>query len=652
LQDPNPYPGRMARNAAVAFILSGLCFILISYARKRILAYVIQIMIFGILLLGFSAALGHILNLEFLYSWYRYSQMAIPTLVCVIILGSGLWSALAQIEREQDLYKGAEDKKILLISGFILSCIAFISGFTSFAIFMKYNEISLQLFQANNITIDANTAILNAATRDELRQVIPLFILIIASGLLLLYWHIAPLIRHVIESEDKAKINQKRLEKNQAHLKKMAYRDTLTHLVNRAQLEFSMNEILATARRYHHVVAVLFLDLDHFKKVNDTLGHDAGDLLLTTVAKRLTSSIRANDVVARLGGDEFVIVLVDVHNVETVAMIAEKIINILNKPMMIKGHEIIVGTSIGIGMYPNDGDDYQTLTKNADSALYQAKEKGRNNYQFCTAEASAQVQEKKHFENALQHALINQEFQLHYQPKFNVETNKVIGLEALLRWQSSEYGIVPPYKIIPLAEETGLIAPLSDWVLETACKQAKVWLSHGLSEFCIAVNVSARQFKHHGFVDSIFKILQENQLSAHFLELEINENLAMQDPDYSIQIFNQLKSQGVSIAIDDFGTSFSSLNCLHCFAIDSIKIDQTFIQRINVELDYHAVIRAMIHMAEALGIRVIAEGVESQAQYDFLRQAGCNEMQGYYFSKPKPASEITQMLFETHEVLA
>jgi diguanylate cyclase (GGDEF)-like protein/PAS domain S-box-containing protein len=975
--DQNPFPGRMATNTAIAFILAGISLILIPCSRTRVIALVIQCLIFLVILLGLSALIGYVLKFQLLYSWYRFTQMAIHTATGMIILGTGLAAAWQYYENQRAIYKGREDKKIILSSGFILICATFAAGLISLSAFFKNTQNTLQRLMQQNLNnkvdyflaavnsplnqakdiisstflIDAisakklgqsqglttaadfllkagfsaieitdlsahsivmqgkfanqpafilslnqnskllwqkgwilriNQAVLKQQKKigmitlewplttinqlfnddnntfgessdtvicasfkpkqatclparltqrvfeialiqngkplpmyyalrgqqgiteetldyrhkniiaayspignlglgivnkidvnelyqpikKQLQRVIPLILLIIIIGILFIYYEILPFVRKIIQSEQKALLEQKRayesearfrssfndaaigmgivsiegqwlkvnesfcqligysaeelltktfqnithpddieislhkvnqllkgetksyqLEKRYLHkngniiwvaisvslvfspdkkplyyiaqiqditakkdmetqLKQMAYYDALTHLANRTQLEYGANQLLASARRYKKIIAFFFLDLDKFKNINDTLGHDAGDVLLKTVSERLKACARASDIVARLGGDEFVIVYDDVKGIETAAFLAEKMIHTLVRPMLIKGHELFVTTSVGISLYPNDGTDYQTLVKNADLALYHAKEKGRNNYQFCTSEVSIQVQEKLAFEKALQQAVVKEEFQLHYQPKVDVANKKIIGMEALLRWSSREYGLVVPQQIIPLAEETGIIIPVSEWVVRTACKQAKIWQEMGFKHLQVAINIAAQQFKKANFIDSLLAILQETKLPPHCLELEINENLAMQDPEYSATIFNSLKREGLNIAIDNFGTGYSSINCLQHFGIDRIKIDRTFISSIGTDKAVPAIITATIALAKNLGIKVIAEGVENKQQYDFLIQYECNEMQGYYFCKPSPVDEATRKLRE------
>lgn len=435
--------------------------------------------------------------------------------------------------------------------------------------------------------------------------------------------------------------NEKQAEEQLRHL---AYHDPLTGLANRNRFEEQMQEILAFARRHRSGFALVMLDLDHFKIINDTIGHDAGDLLLQIIAERVKSAVRMTDIIARVGGDEFVVVITDITKVDSIANIVQKILDSLLKPILIKGHEIYITTSIGISVYPYDGHDLQILMKNADLALYRSKELGRNNYQFCTPEMTAKAREKMARQNALAQALAKNEFFLHYQPKLDLINWRINGVEALLRWESQQYGIVSPDEIISLAEEAGLIVPLSEWVLNTACKQAKIWQKMGIPILTISVNLSARQFKQAHFTEQMLKILFDNQFPPELLELEITESLIMQDPDHILRVLHVLKQNGIRIAIDDFGTGYSSMDYLKRFSIDKIKIDKTFIHRISEDPTYAAIVTAMIAMANKLGIKTVAEGVETKEQFRFLLAEKCSEVQGYLFTPPLSPQAATDFL--------
>lgn len=433
----------------------------------------------------------------------------------------------------------------------------------------------------------------------------------------------------------------KRVEEQLRHL---AYHDTLTGLFNRNCLEEKMHEILTKAQRHDHGFALIFLDMDRFKNINDTIGHDAGDLLLQVVSQRLKNKIRHTDIIARVGGDEFVLVLNELNQVDIISNIVRNILNHLLQPISIKGHEIYVTMSMGISVYPYDGNDVKTLMRNADLALYRAKELGRNNYQFCTLEMTIKAQQKMSRQNAIVQAMAKNEFALYFQPKLNLTTQAISGVEALLRWHNPEYSNVNAAEIIHLAEDTGLIIALSEWVFQTACLQVKKWHQAGFSELNLAVNLSGKQFKQANFVEHLLTMLERTEFSPHHLEVEITEGLIMQDPEYILHLLNALKNKKISIAIDDFGTGYSSLDYLRRFSIDKIKIDRKFIQTLTLDVASTSVVSAIIAMSNKLGIKTVAEGVETKEQYEFLVREKCTEIQGYYLSPPADVETISQFL--------
>lgn len=433
-------------------------------------------------------------------------------------------------------------------------------------------------------------------------------------------------------------------KKAEERLRHMAYHDPLTGLANRNKLEQFINHILASARRHQQGFALLFLDLDHFKNVNDTIGHEAGDLLLQIVAERLRGAVRGTDMVARLGGDEFVLLLTDVVKTESIALIAQKILENVLKVIVIKGQEIYITTSIGISFYPYDGQNMQTLMKNADLALYRAKEHGRNNYQFYTLEMTSKAQEKLALQNAIAHALVKNEFLLNYQPKMDIKTRKITGIEAFLRWKNKEYGMITPDEIIELAEETGLIIQVSDWILKTAVRQLKEWYDMGLTTLTMAINCSPRQFKQAKFVDDILAVLNQFGIPPNLLEVEVTEAIIMKDPENLLRVLYALKDLGVQIAIDDFGTGYWSLSNLRRLSVDKIKIDKSFTKQMVIDETSASITMAIIAMVNKLGIKSIAEGVETRAQYDMLAKENCTEIQGYYITQPLSGEEMTAFL--------
>ncbi len=420
---------------------------------------------------------------------------------------------------------------------------------------------------------------------------------------------------------------------------RMAYQathDALTQLPNRYLFQDRLNRAIAHARRTHQSFAVLFVDLDHFKKVNDGLGHSAGDVLLRAAAARLLNCGRQEDTIARLGGDEFVIVLENLLQEERAAMLARKVLDALAPPFQIESHECFITASIGISVFPKDGEDAETLLKNADTAMYRAKDKGRDLVQFYGRDMHVRALERLTLEQHLRHALERQELELHYQPQMELRRGRIIGVEALLRWRHPQRGLVSPTEFVPLAEETGLIESIGEWVLRTACEQAQAWRCEGLPPLRMAVNLSPRQFLRPGMADLVGRILQETELEPGYLDLEITESLLMKDVEGNIVTLHALKAMGVRLSIDDFGTGYSSLNYLKRFPIDQLKIDKSFVEDVITNQDGTAITLAVIAMAHSMRLKVIAEGVENEAQLAFLQQNKCDEMQGYYLSHPVP----------------
>lgn len=434
-------------------------------------------------------------------------------------------------------------------------------------------------------------------------------------------------------------------------LRHLAHHDALTGLANQTLLKDHLDQALAFAHRHGQRAAVLFLDLDRFKFINDTLGHEAGDRLLQDVAHRLRGCVRISDTVARMGGDEFVLVLTDIVHAEDTAVVVQKIFNALLPEFVLDGHKVFVTPSIGISFYPDDAEDAQTLLKYADLAMYRAKEQGRNNYHFYTPEMTARIQERLVLEHDLRRALAQGELFLHYQPKVNLDSGQIVGMEALLRWQHPERGLIFPAQFVSLAEETGLIVPIGALALQTACRQTRLWQEAGLTNLTMAVNFSARQFKHVGLVDTVAQILEETALTPACLKLEITESLLMQDTENSIAALQALKEMGIRMVIDDFGTGYSSLSYLKRFSIDCLKIDQSFVQDVPTDPNDAAITKAIIAMAHSLGIKVVAEGVETQEQLEFLRIHGCDEIQGYYFSHPMSAEAAAVFLQEDRRLV-
>ena len=424
----------------------------------------------------------------------------------------------------------------------------------------------------------------------------------------------------------------------------LAYYDALTELPNRTLLHDRLSQALASARRRKDKVALLFLDLDRFKDINDSFGHSVGDLLLQNIAERFKSGVRKQDTVGRLGGDEFLIVLTNVKEIAYASVAAERFMHAMSAKFVIQGRSLSISCSIGISMFPEDGMDSESLLRNADAAMYSAKESGRNNFRFFTEDMNAQGVERLTLENGLRLALDKKELFLVYQPQVDIVSGKIIGLEALLRWQHPTLGLVPPDKFIRIAENCGLIVPIGEWVLRTACSQARKWQDEGIPAVSVAVNVSAVQFRQEGFCELIRRVLHETGLAPQYLELELTEGLLLANADVTFSVLQELKAMGLTLAIDDFGTGYSNFNYLRQFRVSKLKIDRSFIRDVAVNPDDAAITTAIISMAKSLNLKVIAEGVEDEAQMSFLRAHQCDEIQGYYFSKPLAPEEAADKL--------
>ncbi len=640
LRDQNPSPGRMADNSSLVFLFSGLALVMLPNSAKKAIAELVKICIFSTLILGFSALSGYLLGLKVLSSWNLYSQMSLISAIGNSILGLGLWSLWHQKEYSSDhaMLPGEEGKRAISIGLTIFFCTMMLS---SFAVLKMLSPIA----QGYMYLAEIKHTILVA--------------LIIGMGIL--FWQLVPLIQLVLttqkkliqansllqESEMKYRSAFDDAAKTEEQLRHLAYHDSLTGLLNRNSLEQKMREILSDAQHHDRGFALIFLDLDRFKNINDTIGHDAGDLLLQIIGQRLKTKVRGTDVVARIGGDEFVLILNGLNQVDKISNFIQKIISQIAQAIALKGHEIFITTSIGISVYPYDGTDVATLMKNADLALYRAKELGRNNYQFCTLEMTTKAYEKMSRQNAIIHAMAKNEFLLHFQPKLHLSDQSISGVEALLRWHNPEYSDINALEIIHLAEETGLIIALNEWVFKTACLQVREWHQAGFSTLNLSVNLSGKQFKQAQFVENLIKQLDETEFPAENLELEITEELIMQDPEYILHTLHLLKQKGISISIDNFGTGYSSLEYLRRFSVDKIKIDRKFIQRLMVDEASTTLVSAIMAMANKLGVKTVAEGVETQEQYDFLLKEKCTEIQGFYISPPGNVETISRFLKES-----
>jgi diguanylate cyclase (GGDEF)-like protein len=424
----------------------------------------------------------------------------------------------------------------------------------------------------------------------------------------------------------------------------LAYHDGLTGLPNRSMFSKLLAQSIGEAHRYERRLAVAFLDLDRFKQINDTLGHEAGDQLLQQVASRLKGCIRDSDTVARLGGDEFVVLLPELTDEKYASVVAQKILAAAARPFTLMGQEFRVTASIGISTYPQDGVDEQTLTKNADIAMYQAKAEGKNNFQFYSEKLNANSLERLGLESSLRHALERNEFRLHYQAKRDIASGKITGMEALLRWQHPDLGTIAPMQFIPVAEETGLIVPIGKWVLKTVCLQSVEWRKQGLPTLSIAVNLTARQFRDEHLFSDLTSILTETGMDPRLLEIELTESLLIHNVEDTLRILTRLKAMGIRIAVDDFGSGYSSLALLQRFPLDTIKIDRSFVRDIAGTAEDTGLADAIIAMGKSLSLTVVAQGVETKEQAEHLRLHACDELQGFYFKRPLPVDEFTQLL--------
>jgi len=444
--------------------------------------------------------------------------------------------------------------------------------------------------------------------------------------------------------------------KSEEQIHRMAYYDHLTNLPNRVLFKDRLQVAITQCKRFNRMSAVLFIDLDDFKRVNDSYGHSAGDQLLKEVSKNLLQSVRSSDsvsrdidndlrgTVARIGGDEFIILLNEITNVDNAVMVSKRILEAFTMPINVDGKEVYVRVSIGISIYPLDGEDSEILIKSSDAAMYYAKSQGKNNYQFFKKSMLTTSIKRLTLENLLHKALERDELLLHYQPQIDSRHGKVIGVEALMRWQHPERGLVPPYEFIPIAEETGLILPISEWLFKTACHQNKAWQRAGLNPIRVSVNLSRLHFKNYDLILAIKHALNESSLAPRWLELEITENIVIENIQSTLNILYELKAMGLSLAMDDFGTGYSSFAHLKKYPLNLLKIDRSFVKDITTDSDCAAIVTAIIAMAKSLHLSVIAEGVESEREQAFLQERGCYKIQGFLHSRPLPVDQITTFL--------
>ncbi len=437
-----------------------------------------------------------------------------------------------------------------------------------------------------------------------------------------------------------------KIKQTEERLQRLAHYDPLTGLPNRILFHDRLQQALVQAKRRKRIVAIMLLDLDRFKNINDTLGHRFGDQVLVAVAERLTGCLRSTDTAARLGGDEFVAVLPEVSDTHGAAKVAGKIIEVLSKPFILDGREVFVTTSMGITVYPDDGAKVGRLLQNADTALYCAKEQGKNHFQFFSRAMNVSVLKRLNLEHTLRAAMSGNKLLLCYQPMVDLNTGRVVAAEALLRWRHPSLGAVSAGKLIPVAEETGLIIPIGEWVLHTACAQNKSWQKMGLPPMRVAVNISGRQLKQSNLVDNVLRILDQTDLDPKYLEMELTESVMMEEADSTISMLADLKRNGISVSVDDFGTGYSSLSYLRNFPVDKLKIDQSFLSEISSSHYEQEIVKAILAVAHSLQLEVIAEGVETNEQLRFLKNHGCDQAQGYYLCRPVPVNRLTKLMRE------
>jgi diguanylate cyclase (GGDEF)-like protein len=604
----------MSDVTAASFVVVGLTLLLLH--RRNPPGWV-QYLSAATLLLWIGIAIFHLYGLNALYASGSFGSISIPTICCFIVLSSGVllsrpslgFMALFTNSR----FGGIAARRLIPAALLIPVCFGW-----------------LLVWSRLNGAVDIRVG---AAA-----QAISFFIIFV----LLIAWTSRSILRLERLVLMKQHERMQALERA-AHL---AHYDVLTNLPNRALLRERMQSAIKLAARKHGKVALLFLDLDRFKPVNDTYGHETGDQVLVEVAARLLQSVRDTDTVSRQGGDEFVILLQDIVDVDDIARIASTVLTSIERPFVVNGSELFLAGSIGISIYPNDGEDIQLLIDHADAAMYYAKSLGRKNYQFFAPHINELAMRRSLIERQIRTALAEDQFMLYYQPKVDIASGKLIGAEALIRMRNDDGKPFSPDHFIAVAEEAGLIIPIGKWVMQEACRQLRVWQEAGYPTIPISINISAAQFQERNFVDFVQDMLEDSSIDAGCLDIEVTETTAMQDFEHSIATMKALRKLGVSLSIDDFGTGYSSLSYLKRFAIDSLKIDRSFIQDLPANSEDAAITCAIIDMAKNLKQKVIAEGVENKEQLQFLKEQGCDQVQGYYFSEPLAAESFEVKFFD------
>lgn len=533
---------------------------------------------------------------------------------------------------------------IILIDPFSKQILEANNAYCSLIGYTNQEILSLKIYDLVAVDAEVTDSIIRKIHRDRLDLIQESLhrcqdgsLIPVEVSMSVIYYSAKEVICYAVRDITERKISEEMLRYQACH-------DVLTELGNRNLFNEQLYKAIASAQRYKHEMAILFIDLDRFKNINDTLGHEIGDKFLKNVAKRLHKCLRTADVIARWGGDEFTILLSEISHSRDASVVARRILNSLKKPFQILDYHLYASLSIGIAIYPQDGDNPDTLLKNADIALYRTKEAGGNYYQYYLPSMNHQRPELLQIESYLYDALENNELELYYQPQIDITKGEVVGMEALIRWQHPQLGKITPDNFIPIAEETGLIIPIGEWVISQACRQGKIWQDLGYDNLSIAVNLSPRQFQQKNFVNVVENILLETGLSARFLEIEVTETMIIQNPDLGKQILSQLSDLGILVTMDDFGTGYSSLSYLKQFPFKKIKIDQSFVRELKNNQEDLAIISAILILGKGLNLEVVAEGVETEDQLNLLRDLKCEQMQGYFFSKPLKVSEATLFL--------